>query len=233
MAIVRVTTAFTAVPGGTGGSTITLPATSHTTGNCIVVFTRDSTLIPSTITDTAGNTYTKLAENTTQDPHMSVWIAKNITGNASNVISLNFSGSTAYVWGYSIEYSGLDASSPEDTYGTNTQTATTDCQSSSLSTAQSSEVLIMAASQPALTTYTAGTDFTLIEGSIGSGGMNFGGIEEYITSGALSSYTAHITAADSATPTTCWVALKAAGGGGGGFIDNTSNILLNVVGGAL
>ena len=67
--------------------------------------------------------------------------------------------------------------------------------------------LVLGASQPAFATYSAGTDFTLIDGTLGSGG-NIGGAEDYIPAGTLSSYVAHITSDASATGGTMWATLE-------------------------
>lgn len=205
------TDANTAV--GSSG-TLTTGAAAATAGRTVLVFIRNGTggSAPGTPTDTAGNTYTLLTSDTSNDPQMWVYVAKNITGNASNQIQSTFTD-IVFAWLYAVEYDGCDTTTPQDIYGVNTGTAT-DCVSTSLTTSQSGDVLVMAVSQAALTTYTAGTDFTLISGAIGTGGSNYGGIEEYITTTQLSAYTAHITSGSSAGFTTIWVALKPAGGGG-------------------
>jgi hypothetical protein len=72
------------------------------------------------ITDTAGNTYNRLGDEWSNDEGLtytskySIWIAVNITGNASNVITAAFA-SAVYPRICAMQLSGVDNSSPHDT----------------------------------------------------------------------------------------------------------------------
>lgn len=179
--------------GSTSASSIATGATSSTTGNLICVFVRrDPSGTITSVTDTAGNTYTSVVENTTGNPYLKCFYAKNITGNASNVVTAAFSGTIGYVWIHAIEVSGLDTSAPLDVYDDKDGTGTTSLVTDAITTA-SAGIILAAASQSGITDYTAGSSFTLTNGGIGSGGIHYGGAEYYITSGSVSSFTPGIT----------------------------------------
>ena len=106
--------------GGTSGSVTTqaTAALSTTTGNLLVIAVAWSSTAAtiSGITDTAGNTYSKCtgtysAANSVADE---IWYAKNITGNASNVVTVTWTPSnTATFNGVTqLQYSGADTVSP-------------------------------------------------------------------------------------------------------------------------
>lgn len=218
MAIVRVQV----IKGG-GPGTSSLPVTalfgsSVTSGNTVIVIARNGNVGASfSVTDTFGSTYTNIATYSAADPNMAIWYAV-MGSSGSNTISLNLTGGSGsdYTWVYAIEVSGLSAT-PFDTGNIkHAAAATTDLTTDAFSTAQASEYVVVGVSQSNLATYSAGTDFTLVDGTIESaaGGHNFGGVEEYITSGTLSSYSAHITSNDTASDTIAWAAFKAAAAGG-------------------
>jgi hypothetical protein len=85
-----------------------------------------------------------------------------------------------------------------------------------ISTAQADEFVLLACGQSAFSTFTAGTDFTLIDGDFPGNVANFGGVEYRITSGTLSSYVPTIAPSGGAGWTTVVAAFKGATGGGGG-----------------
>jgi hypothetical protein len=210
--------------GGTNGTSVGVVATANfgssvTSGNLIVVGvrTRDTNAIDS-ITDTLGTTYTlRVSANIGNDPGLRIY--SGVPGSSgTNAVTVDFTQNDSYRWVFAIEYSpgGADWSDPYDTGDAETGTGVTDLVSGAISTAQAEEVVVLFATQGALTSYTAGTDFTLIDGTIGGEGQDFGGAEEYITSGTLSSYTAHITSGSTNGYTIAVAAFKTAGGGGGG-----------------
>lgn len=104
-------------------SSFTLTAFSVTTGNCIVVAVAggDATAgdrAVSSITDTAGNSYSRLGnqyDNTTYTSRIEIWAAFNITGNASNVITVTFGGTCSLGLGCAAQLSGVATSSAHDT----------------------------------------------------------------------------------------------------------------------
>src|SRR5690349_14775531 len=80
------------------GSTVATGSFSSTTGNVIVVGLTNnagSTTVVS-ISDTAGNTYTAVdsLQNVTADSTFRTYYAKNITGNASNVVTATFTNAS-------------------------------------------------------------------------------------------------------------------------------------------
>ena len=226
MAITRANTAK-AEPLNSVGTSFATGAFAATNGNAIVVFIRSGgaggSLNVTSVTDTAGNTYTQRVTNFDRDPSMWVYVAKNITGHATNVVTVNISGTTSYTWAFAVEYAGVDAD-PEDVYPSNDDTAATDLVTNSITTNFHEEVVVLGGSQDTLSTFTAGTDFTLIDGAIGNVtlGGTFGGVEEYITGSALGGYTGHMTSDTSAQYCIVGVTLKQAGatpvvsGSGGG-----------------
>lgn len=209
MMVVRVTTAKIE-PATTAQSSIATASFVATTGNLIVVVVRCGTNgLVSSVTDTAGNTYVEAISSTGQDPKIFIYYAKNITGHATNVVTVNFSPSAEFSWACAVQYSGLDTVSPVDAIDVKTGTGVSDLVSDPFSTAREG-VVVLGASQATFTTYTAGADFTLIDGAIGNNvGDNFGGVEERITTGSLSSYTAHITSGATNAYTVGLVAFKA------------------------
>src|SRR6266542_3306955 len=81
----------------TGGTTITCTAANHATGNLVVVgvHTLTSTDAVSTVTDTAGNSYQRAGTKVSSAAGGSgeIWYATNVTGNASNVVTVTFGAS--------------------------------------------------------------------------------------------------------------------------------------------
>lgn len=200
-AIARVQTTKLASPrvAGDGAGNMTTPTfgSNTTTGNTIVVAIRCAGIngvtetpgTPSGVTDSAGNTYTLRVSDVTQDPNMFIYSCDNITGGASVTVTAAMPDPDNFAWIAAVEYSGLATSSALDTTDHKTGTGVTDIVGNAITAAQASELVFCAVSQNNVTTYTAGTDFTLIDGAICSAG----GIQEYLTSGTLSSYVPHIT----------------------------------------
>ncbi len=103
----------------TSALTIATPALSVTAGNTIIVSVSSYTATKrtvSSITDTAGNTYTRCGNQEAGDAShdQEVWVAANILGNASNVVTVTFSGSAAWRYVIAAQYSGLATLSPYD-----------------------------------------------------------------------------------------------------------------------
>lgn len=153
MAIAVVTSAG----GESGSSSVSSQATSAfsaTTGNLVCVMIRyDESLSVSSVTDTAGNTYTQAG--TTADSgagKLDIWYAKNIAGNASNVVTANLSGSAAFCVVRAVQYSGLDTSSPLDVTAKGTvASGTTVSTSPAKSTSQADEVVVACGQASTLT----------------------------------------------------------------------------------
>lgn len=154
-----------------GGGTTTsyaLPATSLTAGNLIVVCINgqppdvNSDYVTS-IADTAGNTYTRISgkANGSSDARMEVWYAKNVAGNASNIVTFTLGVSIAYYSGCSVQYSGLDTSAPLDATATGNGSGTS-VTSGSFTTIVADEVLVACAAvfNGGAGAWTAGTGYT-------------------------------------------------------------------------
>lgn len=121
MAIAYVNSGAEATSGSS--STIAAAAINATTGNTIVVFVSSDTATRrscSSLADTAGNTYTQCGSvyQGSSTHEMSMWVATNITGNASNIVTATFSGSAAQRCIGVLQYSGLAASSVYDVEST-------------------------------------------------------------------------------------------------------------------
>lgn len=94
--------AITATTGATvnnasAGTSLTFAATSLTTGQDVVIAVAilDTTVSVNSITDTASNAYTlKSAVNNGTSVRVEIWACHSITGNASDVIVVNLSGSS-------------------------------------------------------------------------------------------------------------------------------------------
>lgn len=145
------------------GSSITSKATaswSSTTGNLNVVCVRTAGGTVSSITDTASNTYTNIAGFAPAGDRLEIWYAKNTTGNASNVVTANFS-STNFVTVLVMEYSGADTSAPLDTSATSSSTTSTTVTSNSFTTTAANEVLVACAQVASVSVaWSAGSGYT-------------------------------------------------------------------------
>lgn len=88
-----------ATSANTSDTTVASPAQAHVTGNLIVVgvrWYRSSAQDISSVVDTAGNTYTFISSKNDGADQVELWYAYNVTGNASNVVTVTFSGITSY-----------------------------------------------------------------------------------------------------------------------------------------
>lgn len=153
--------------GSGSGSASTLAATSFsvTTGNTIIVGISNYTTTQrtvSSISDTAGNTYARCgsvyqpSSNFTQE----TWVAYNITGNASNVITATYSGAATYRGMVAHQVSGLATSSAYDKQATNFATSTSATVGPTSTTAQTYEYLFAFFMVFDTGTGTAGANYT-------------------------------------------------------------------------
>lgn len=224
----------TGVTGASDGDTSALSATakSTTTGNALIVFVKWENAASeqvTSVTDTAGNTYTQITEFTHSsgtEPAGALFAAYNITGNASNVTTVNFSAAPAILYSRVMveEFSGLATSSVEDgTVQTNSGTGTS-YSTSNITTSQAGLVVLGVGGFTTLSSWsgTPGTpDFT-----VGATGSDCGLL--YLISGSAQT----VTPAASATGSDKWVAIaqafKDAGGGGGRTTKNTRSAPLGI-----
>ncbi len=137
--------------GSGAATTVSTSAFAATTGNLIFVVARGAANgATMAATDTALNTYTAigtLIDNAGLGDGK-IWYAKNITGNASNVVKCTWTGGSPASRGIvALEYSGLDKVSPLDANPTAVSTTGSagSATSGSFSTTQQNEVIIAAA----------------------------------------------------------------------------------------
>lgn len=100
---------------GTAATSVATAATSLTGGNTLLVFTRQATGSVSSISDTAGNTFTAVTGSgnvSGSSTKMEFWYAKNVTGNGSNVVTANFSTSTGGRVVCTVQLSGASTTAP-------------------------------------------------------------------------------------------------------------------------
>jgi hypothetical protein len=205
----------------TGGapSSLTAAATSLTTGNAIIVgarwFDPGSSVTVTSVTDTAGNTYSagpaKFSSGSGEQ--LIIWFALNVTGHASNVVSVNLSGTVQY-WGVGhSQYSGLATSSAYDTTA-NGSTSGSTLTSSAFTTAQTDELLFTFAQVANVgTTWTAGSGYTIRVQDASQVTV----VQDQIVSSIQTGVTAGMTSSDGSSAKSILVAtFKAAAGGGGG-----------------
>jgi hypothetical protein len=195
MAITLQNTASGAVFNGTPVTTVSASAINATSGNLIAVFVTyyygvHGDPATTTITDTAGNTYTQVdtRDNGASQKIISFY-AKNIVGNASNVVTATFSSNTIYTDIFVLQYSGLDTASPLDAHTTGTASASTSVTSSSFTTSQADEVIVAGAFDD------TGGPLTAEAGYTKQVSVNNGGVEDKIVSSIQTGVTASMTGA--------------------------------------
>jgi hypothetical protein len=145
--------------------TLNLPAMNVVAGNAVfVVASSDSDITG--VSDTAGNTWTKLADWTgaLAWPFSDIWVSRITTGNASDVITVTRAapavGPCHIAQAY--QYSGLgDVEPVVDASATGTQTAGTSVTSASFSVTGACLAIAQLLLSSNARTYTAGTNYTL------------------------------------------------------------------------
>ena len=129
-------------------TTIASGALATTTGNAIFVaisaYSSNGTVTG--VADTAGNTYVRAGNEEGGDAthKASVWYALNITGNASNVVTATYTGSSAYRCIAVAQFSGIATSGAYDQTAAVTTTAqgTTFTSNNTGTTTQADELVI-------------------------------------------------------------------------------------------
>lgn len=150
-------------PTHTAATTVISPAQSHTTGNTLAALMQFQGPTISSVTDTAGNTYTA----TTSSPftnvggtnRQAIWYAKNITGNASNQVTATFAASYAYLTITVYEFSGCDTVAPFIADSTGTSASGTAIATGTL-TLSTSSVIVAIYESDAGPGSTGGTGYT-------------------------------------------------------------------------
>jgi hypothetical protein len=172
-----------------------------TAGNWIIAIGRNGSVadvwdgVPE---DLLGTIYTPAVEQDGDSPgltQMNIWYGK-LTSSGNNTVS-NAAFGRNYIWLAAIEVSGLVPTSPLNAADkANSAGGTTDLTGAPITTTQPNTYVVVGVSQPAFATYTAGAGFTLVNGSIPTNPNNFGGVEDLIATGVLSSVTPHFTSTD-------------------------------------
>lgn len=105
----------------TGGAftSFTSPNLIVTSGNTLIVFAGGFATGGESVTgvtDTAGNTYTKVAHvfNPSDKYRQEIWVAANVTGHVTNTVTATWSAAVAYLTIIQIQYSGLHPTTPLD-----------------------------------------------------------------------------------------------------------------------
>ena len=113
MPLTRVNTTSGADYTGSSSTTIAAAAASHTTGNMLIVGVRWGVANAfSTIADTAGNTYRKIGRSGFSASAIELFVANNITGHATNVVTATVAPSNAFRGIVVAQYSGQAIASP-------------------------------------------------------------------------------------------------------------------------
>lgn len=218
-AITRVGTAVadssTYMQNVTPQTSIPTGALATTTGGFIVACTRwyqSSGQTVSSVTDTAGNTYTALASASYYAGTLAAkqcFASANITGHAANAVTFTMSAGVLYAAAWYIHYTGLASTvvGALDVYTVKDQAAGSGTiTSDAFSTAQDEEVVLAVGDVGDLAgSWTAGSSLTLAL----QAGYNVMGVGEQITSSALSSVTRAMTSSATAAKSLIIITLKA------------------------
>jgi hypothetical protein len=78
------------------GTNIAASAYSSVAGNLIVAVVRHANGTISSVTDTAGDTFTRAIGPIGTDPDVELWYAANVAGHSSNAVTANFSASGSF-----------------------------------------------------------------------------------------------------------------------------------------
>ena len=149
--------------GGSSVNTLTTAAMNLSAGNLLVMGIRggSSSLTVSSISDTAGNTFTQCPSAISNTSNMTdIWYAKNTIANAANQVTVNYSGSATFQGVIASQFVGLNTSSPQDTSANGHATGTS-VTSGSFTPAGAGEVAFVVASPSSGAAWTAGTGYGL------------------------------------------------------------------------
>ncbi len=186
--------------GGNGGSTTTVAtsATAATAHNAIVAYAVHLSAACTTtaaITDTAGNTYYQFFERQeATNKCMRGFIARDITANATNVLTVTYGSSVTGAYVNELEFSGLERVTVRDMAIANsiqTNVANVALAAGPFSTFWADEVIVVGAISTVGSTWTADTGYTIPSGATDSG--NIITAEYKIVSARQTAVTASIT----------------------------------------
>ncbi len=183
-------------PGSGVSATVSTTAFAAGSGNLIVVFAsqRTSGLISASVSDTAGNTYLPVASAAVgATGSCGMWYAKNIAGNAANVVTVAFSAPAGQAAVSATEYSGLDQTAPLDLSATGTAAGANGVLSGAFTAAAGELMVAGAAAASSGNTFSPGAGFS-VEGQDPGG---FEAVEDQVTGSAQSRATASMSAGGS------------------------------------
>lgn len=129
------------------GDPVNFPAFAATTGNAVALIVRHGTagFNITSVDDTAGNSYTQAATRSDTGFQVAeIWYCLNITGHATNVVSIHGGSSLSFVWGALAQYSSVVTTSGLDANVNGYSAVASSITSPSFSTAQADEVIITA-----------------------------------------------------------------------------------------
>src|SRR5260370_9832323 len=131
---------------GTSSSTVAISATAHTTGNLLTLGVgwtdASNTITVVSVTDTAGNTWTAGMKANNSSTSSQMWFARNITGNANNIVTVTFSSATTYRRLVVVKYSGTNITSPLDVEATPNTGSSTSPISNSFTTTNANDQIV-------------------------------------------------------------------------------------------
>lgn len=219
MTAARQSPAFVSFVGAEGNAnpSLTTGTFAATSGNVIVVGTAgDASHSVSTVTDTAGNSYSRVVDHPTYGPH-EVWLAHTITGHSSNAVTVTWS--SGVIWGAAVaavQYSGLSCdpthTTRTDTFssgGTSPVTITTGLFSTTLAPAILAHFGYNFGSTGG---WTAGTEYTE-RGE--TGGNAYAMWQDRTVTSTVTNVTASMTVSATNAKTMLTITLACGGGGGG------------------
>lgn len=170
-------------------TTVAGSAMNQVTGHFNVVFVAwldaSNSINVTSVTDTAGNTYTPGVKNNSNNTSSQMFYAKNLIAHASNVVTATFSSTTQYRSIIVADYSGVTIGTPLDVEATVANGTNATITSSSFSTSNPDDLIVVCSTgSPA---FSAGTGYTLRSSG------NYAALEDKNVSSVQSSVTATMT----------------------------------------
>lgn len=188
------TTHGTNTTGSTSTTSTSAFASANTAGNAIIVAIANdgSSGSVTSVTDTAGNTYTRAIEEPSSGDTVSceIWYCLNVKAQASNVVTANQGFNDGVIWAQ--EWSGLATSSGLDQTKGAKGTATAASTGASSTTMQASELVFVAGELDV-----SGSNSL----SVGSGYSNFNSASSGTVIGAIESKVVSATGAQTGAMT--------------------------------
>lgn len=174
---------------GSSAFSLSLPSYNQAAGECIVIFTEtfQNNGSPVSVTDTAGNTYVaQLAGNgftSGNQTYLQAWVAKNCLGNASNIITVNYTGFATFSTMAGYHCGGANVSTPVDVLVTNSGSSTSAASASyTTSTADEALLALMGTESGYLKADSVDSSFTLDDGETGGSGTGISAVASKLVS---------------------------------------------------